>query len=56
MKVALLVVLTAGVFTNPGTALKIDQKSCKGKSPSSEEIQNPKAYHSSLHGFSEACR
>ncbi|OXV06457.1 hypothetical protein Egran_05774 [Elaphomyces granulatus] len=28
MKATLLVVLTAGVFTNPGTALEIDQKSC----------------------------
>jgi hypothetical protein len=53
----LLVVLTAGVFTNPGTALMdIDQESCGGESPSSEEIQNPKAHHSSLHGFSDPCR
>jgi hypothetical protein len=51
----LLVVLTAGVFTNPGTAIKIDQDTCGGKSPSSEDIQNPKAHHSSLHGFSGPC-
>jgi hypothetical protein len=39
----LLVVLTAGAFTKPGTALvNIDQKSCNSKSPPSEEIQNLK--------------
>jgi hypothetical protein len=39
MHITSLIILTAGVFTKPGTSLTTDQESCASKSPWTEPVK-----------------
>lgn len=46
MQITSLIILTAGAFIKPGTALQIDAQSCARKSPWTEPEENSKSKNS----------
>ena len=46
MHITSLIILAAGVFTKPGTALRIDQGSCASKSPWTEPVKPKNSLYS----------